>query len=310
MNKVTFSVIIAHYNSFKTVIRLLDSLLLWKETEIIIVDDKSEILIQNELKEKIKSYKNVIYIENNTGGKGAGCARNLGLKRAKGKWILFADADDFFLKGAFETIKKYENSNSDIIYFKVTSIFEDTGMKSDRHWENNELIDNYLLNKKYSKELLCLNRVPWGKLIKKELIDKYKLKFEEVPAANDTMFSVRSNFYANKIEVSLEKIYCVSRNTGSITTVKSEKNFDSIFSQDILLDKFLQEIGKDKFRPSFIREIILSYQFGIKKVFYVFRSIKNNKLKLFTYDFYRRLSLSYLKKYFKRKISQKKYLIK
>lgn len=305
-----YSIIIPHYNSLKTVIKLLDSLLSWKETEIILVDDKSEISVQNELREKIKKYKNVLYLENNTKGKGAGCARNLGLKIAKGKWILFADADDFFLEGAFESIKKYENSDSDIIYFKVTSIFEDTGMEADRHWENNELIENYLANKKYSKELLCLNRVPWGKIIKKELLDKHNIRFEEVPAANDTMFSIKSNFYAKKIEISLEKIYCVSRNFGSITTVKSEKNFDSIFSQDILLDKFLQEIGKNKFRPSFIREIILSYRFGMRKVFFVFKVIKDNKLKLFTYDFYRRISLNYLKRYFKRKISQKKYLVR
>lgn len=310
MKKIIYSIIIPHYNSLRTVIRLLESLLFWEEVEIILVDDKSEVIIKDELKEKLKNYHNVVYIENNTESKGAGCARNIGLEIARGKWLIFADSDDFFLEEAFEHIKKYENSNSDIIYFKVTSVFEDTGMEADRHWENNELIENYLANKKYSKELLCLNRVPWGKMIKKELVDKYNIKFEEVPAANDTMFSIKSNFYANKIEVSTERIYCVSRNSGSITTVKNEKNFDSIFSQDILLDKFLQQINKNKFRPSFVREIILSYRFGIKKVFFVLQVIKNNKLKLFTYDFYRRLSLNYLKKYFKRKISQKKYLVK
>lgn len=310
MERIRYSVIIPHYNSLETLFRLLESLVLWEETEIIVIDDKSNIKIQEILKKEIKKYKNIIYIENNTDGKGAGCARNLGLKVARGKWLMFADADDFFLEDAFKSIKKYENSDLDIIYFRVTSIFEDTGLEADRHWENNELLENYLKNKKYSKELLSLNRVPWGKMIKKELIDRYSIKFEEVPAANDTMFSIKSNFYATKIEVSLDKIYCVSRNSGSITTVKSEKNFDSIFSQDILLDSFLQKIGKNKFRPSFIREIILSYRFGIKKVLDTLKIIRKNKLKLFTYDFYRRLSLEYLKKYYKRKISQKKYLIK
>lgn len=45
-------------------------------------------------------------------GRGAGYARNTGLSHAKGKWIIFADADDFFYENAFVEFDKLSNVNS------------------------------------------------------------------------------------------------------------------------------------------------------------------------------------------------------
>ena len=71
----------------------------------------------------------ILYSDNKYG---AGGARNLGLKNARGKWLLFLDSDDFFLNTAFTVFDKYLNSSYDVIYFKLTSIFSATGEIADR----------------------------------------------------------------------------------------------------------------------------------------------------------------------------------
>lgn len=38
---------------------------------------------------------------------GAGYARNVGLEHAKGKWLLFADADDFYVDNMYDIISMH-----------------------------------------------------------------------------------------------------------------------------------------------------------------------------------------------------------
>jgi hypothetical protein len=49
-----------------------------------------------------------------------------------------------------------------------------------------------------SKEinLRLLFSVPWAKLIKKDLIDRHNISFEEILASNDINFSVKTGYYA------------------------------------------------------------------------------------------------------------------
>lgn len=81
----------------------------YPNTEIIIVDDGSNLetkKVLNTLKEKV----DVIITQNN---QGVCVARNNGIKKAKGDYILVLDSDDFFeakfLEGAYNVIKNNEN---------------------------------------------------------------------------------------------------------------------------------------------------------------------------------------------------------
>ena len=69
------------------------------------------------------NHRNIFTREN----KGAGYARNVGLSLAKGKWLLFADADDFFNLGFLNVLDNYIDSDNDIVYFSANSINIDTG---------------------------------------------------------------------------------------------------------------------------------------------------------------------------------------
>ncbi len=111
------SIIIPTYNRENLIKYTLDSLspLLQPtiELEIIVIDDGST---DNTIDLIAKNYPNVILMKNT--GKGAACARNYGLKSAKGKYILYLDSDDLlganYLKNKIELLE--QNPGIDACY--------------------------------------------------------------------------------------------------------------------------------------------------------------------------------------------------
>ena len=75
---------------------------------------------------------------------GAGFARNLGLRYACGKWVLFADADDFFHKDFYNIISAYEKSSYEVVYFDSYSVFSDTLVKT---YNREDIFKNMLIQK-------------------------------------------------------------------------------------------------------------------------------------------------------------------
>ena len=145
MENILFSIIIAYYNTADTLIKLLDSIPHDPDIEVIVVDDRST---ENKeafdaIKEKEQS-DNRIFLENTGTGKGCGAARNVGLRKASGKWLLFADADDYFLEGAFDEQRSHSESEADQIFFSPVSINVVTGEPAKRHVFYENLIRKYL----------------------------------------------------------------------------------------------------------------------------------------------------------------------
>lgn len=263
-NKLNYSIIIPHYNSFEKLQRLIKSIPTREDIEIIVIDDKSSIEVIKDIKfflgDKIK------FIENKTIKKGAGTCRNLGLEIANGRWILFADADDFFLKDWINEVDKYRESKFDIIYFIPTSMYEDNLKIAVRHIPYENMLIKFLekRNLKTEERIKYRFTVPWSKMIKKELCKENSLKFDEVIASNDVMFSVKTAYNAKNIEVSEQKIYCVTTSKGSLTQKLNKEILESRLNVSIRVNKFLKERKINKHMRSLLPYIIKSLNFELK----------------------------------------------
>ena len=88
----TYSIIIPHHNSPSLLQRLLNSIPERNDLEVIVVDDNSD---EEKRAYSSRSDVKILYIDK-LQTRGAGKARNEGLAVAQGKWLLFADADDFY----------------------------------------------------------------------------------------------------------------------------------------------------------------------------------------------------------------------
>lgn len=270
------SIIIPHFNSSKSLIRLLKSIPKDRDIEILVIDDQSNTEELNGIYISTE-YKYIKLLKNNK-EKSAGTCRNIGLKAAKGKWILFADADDFFVRDAFDILKKFENSEKDIIFFKPISCYSDTLLPAERHKIFGNLIDKYLEDKSIEKleDIKYKFIVPWSKLIRKSLIDKNKIFFDEVLASNDVMFSLKSSFKSKEIEISDEIIYCVTVHKGSLTMNMNKKIFYSRADVHQRKNIYLKEIGKEKYITPGLSLLVLGKRNGIKTFLYSIKIVLKN----------------------------------
>ena len=113
----SFSIIIPHYNIPNLLIRCLASIPIRDDTEVIIVDDNSSGSDCYQHHFQDLNRPDVKFIRT-TDGKGAGFVRNVGLTYATGKWVIFADADDFFVDDFNNILDSYKDSDKDVIYFR------------------------------------------------------------------------------------------------------------------------------------------------------------------------------------------------
>ncbi len=285
--KKKFSIIIPHYNSPNSLEMLLKSIPMNDELEVIVVDDRSteEIEGYNNVK---NNYMDVIFLENNKNKKGAGVARNVGLERASGDWLIFADADDFFTHDFWGAVNKYYETQYDIVYFTPTSMDINCGKIAHRHEAYVNMINNYMEIQSVKEEniLRYMFAPPWSKMIRRELVISNKIVFSETKVSNDVLFSMLCGYYAKGIGMSKEIIYCVTISEGSLTTSISKDVWQTRMDIDIERHNFLkQTLSKTDFEDLNIEGKVylylsVYYKFGWKCFWSVFRKLRKNKFKL------------------------------
>lgn len=113
-NKILFSVIIPAFNCGETLGKCIDSFLTqsFEDFEIILVDDGSDDAITLEILDYYDKAKNKVKVFRKDNG---GCvdARRYGIQQAEGKYITFADGDDFVSSDYFEILSKVVRHKAD-----------------------------------------------------------------------------------------------------------------------------------------------------------------------------------------------------
>lgn len=276
---INYTIIIPHKNTPKYLQRCLDSIPEREDIQVIVVDDNSDNVDTINFPGLNKKNTEVYFTKE---GKGAGYARNIGLSRAKGKWLLFADADDYFNLDFLTITDEYLDSDNEIIYFSASSIDIDTGKRSNRNKILVKSINEYKEGCIKSKDnLVFKNWMPWCKMFNHDFVQKNNLKFEEVKVGNDALFTINAGISANKIYVDVRSIYCVTFNKKSLSFNNNEDLFDERFMSKIRINNFLTKLNKTKYRLLLGPDIVESYNYGIKKTLGVIKIAKKNNNKVF-----------------------------
>ena len=280
---IKYSVIIPHKNCPELLSRCLKSIPYSNEIEVIVVDDNSD----NIEKLKFQQYScpdNVRFVYTKD-GKGAGHARNVGLSFATGDWLIFADADDFFAKNAFEIFAKYKNSEYGIVYFKHDSVFSDSLKPCQRYNVRNGLIEacQEAMNPENEARLRYKDVVPWSKMFRRSISVDFDIVFDEVPSSNDVMFVVQNAFKAKKIYASNEIVYTTTYREGSITRQINKVNNKSRFKVSLRYNKFMDSIGYPEFKIRVLSHVMLAFRkFGIREAIRYVHIVHQNNQTLFT----------------------------
>lgn len=260
----TYSFIIPHHNSPELLNRCLDSIPQREDIQIIVVDD-------NSAEDKCPCIKRddveVIYIDAEH-TKGAGRARNYGLKAAKGKWLLFADCDDYYNAGFLDVLDQYKDKDIEVLYFNYYFIDGKDGfMLSDNNLQKN--IISYDGSKEKTDYIKYRNNTPWTKMVSHDFVIRIEAFFEEVTNGNDVLFSLWIGNKAKYIAVSKVRLYSYIKTQNSIGTKKQSVNdLMCRLTHIVKHNAFNNALGFHKWNGnSFVFVVAQIKRMGIKRIF-------------------------------------------
>lgn len=256
-----YSIIIPHKNIVNLLLRCINSVPRRGDIEIIVIDDNSNTMSVVALQEtsRVRPDINIIFTKE---GRGAGYARNIGINHAQGEWLIFADADDYFTEDAFDFFLSQRASNSDIIYTRMTGWNDVTNNYCDRGETYSRMVHEYLSGTIPEKAMRYMFHSPCCKMIKKELVDKYHLRFSEVMTGNDALFSVMAGHYAHKIEAFDQTTYVATISGNNISRKYDFASVLSRYIEDLKINRFLRYHGQWRWQLPILETI---KQFGRRR---------------------------------------------
>lgn len=139
---IKYSFIVPVYNTEKYLKKCLDSLVnqTYKDFEIIVVNDGSTDKSSSIISKYQKKYKNIIVIDKEN--EGLSMARNRGVQKSSGKYIIFVDSDDYVSNKLLEEVDK-KIDDSDILRFQIATEDEGYTKINEYHEEGFESMCGY-----------------------------------------------------------------------------------------------------------------------------------------------------------------------
>lgn len=206
MNKV--SVIIPVYNVQDYLAECLESILnqTYTDFEILCIDDCSTDGSSAILREYARKDSR-IKIWTNEKNRGQAYARNIGLSKAAGEYVLFVDADDMICQ---ELLKKCMeiSGNSDMVCFDYKQVLGSSGadVKQDRYQMDDGLYDgrDFWTEAVYKESIII---APWSKLYRKGFLLDQQITFYNGIIYEDILFSFQCYVKAQKVYSLNEKLY-------------------------------------------------------------------------------------------------------
>lgn len=207
-----------------------------KEIEIILVDDGSPDNCGNICDEYAKKDDRIKVIHKKN--EGVSSARNLGILKARGKYIGFVDADDWIEKDFYEKMIEFGEKNqldiviSGFVKDKDNRILEVLKRDKKRVFNSLGALKNLLARKIYDWS-------PWDKIYRKDIIKKYNIFFDlNVNMGEDLDFIWKLFNKTNNIGyISLNKYHYCYRENSAVTNKNPKKKISSISVMKKILDE-------------------------------------------------------------------------
>lgn len=249
------SIIVPIYNVEKYVekcIRSCEAQDISKEDyEIVIINDGSP---DNSLKivERIADeFPNIKIISQPN--KGLSAARNTGMRNASGDYYMFVDSDDWIAEKCLGKIcSKLRTEQPDALAICAANVNGDGMIERRQTYADVTPVSGYELLKKGVSP--CAPFAIWSA----KFFKKYELSFFEGIFHEDSEFTPRAYYLAEKVSFVNDIIYYVFQNPNSITRTQNPKRaFDLVNVVCTHLSKFCKSIVRKEHRPVFYNLIAL-----------------------------------------------------
>ena len=245
---MTFSIIIPAYNAEAYLSRCLDSIFSqeFEGYEVIVINDGSTDGTAFLLEEYASKHPNLRVL--NQSNQGMASARNHGLEKAQGEYILFVDSDDRIIENALATLAQHIDGEDIIgfgsrIFNEIDCTYNDNSVTSTTpvlgwdYFNHERLIARPV-------HFVCI----WQRAYRREFLDNNHLRFVDgLRRAEDDLFTTMAFLHAKSVKTIDDNLYIYHVRPGSITRSSDPKlDADSWRAQHILADTFIHMQGIDK----------------------------------------------------------------
>lgn len=257
------SIIIPVYNAEKYLAKCINSIISQsnKDWELILIDDGSTDLSSKICREYCQTDHRIKYYYTNNGGPSR--ARNYGLEKATGEWILFIDSDDWIDHNLLDL--PLTRPNSDLIFFGIQRRYLDRTERCSIDFDvlisdHSSIIDDILYKLFTNKDQLF--GYTCNKFFKRSIINNNNIYFiESLRIKEDEVFTLTYCNYINSISVTNKALYNYRILSNSLSHNKN--NYCNYFSLCKTLEKIINNNHYSKLHNAFIQRIMNYYLFSL-----------------------------------------------
>lgn len=262
------SIIVPNYNTAQFLPRCLDSLInqTFSDIEIICIDNNSTDNSLEILKQYAQNDNRVkVFCETQSG---AAVARNLGLENATGKYLMFCDSDDWYEPNTCEIMHKtIEQKQVDVVCCHAFLELQEGLSESEKVIRSEEKYYNLKKYGKFSitdKVRLKTNVLLWNKIWRRDLIEKYHIRFPQGHEHEDDAFWFMYSFIANSIYYLKQKLYHYFIRQGSVMSSvvnkKPKNKMDRILVSHCICNFLMEHKLFDTFKQSMLKIYCLEFK--------------------------------------------------
>ncbi len=262
MTRPELSIIIPAYNCTDDIPRMIDSIKAqdYSDYELIIVNDHSTDDTVEVIDKLSQSDKRIIIINQPANG-GASVARNTGISRAKGKYLMFLDADDTLKKRALtKFISAIKSNQAQLAVSGFTIITRKNRQELSRVDVCSELLPGRQTDEPWKIYILRLLGIDgrlyqvWNKIYLTSLIKKHHLAFQSgVNFGEDLLFNLDYLSLISHISFIPAPLYNYYQSLDGGTFSKSSLVYQNRLDNFTALEKFLADIPSGEPRDSLLR---------------------------------------------------------
>lgn len=238
-----FSIIIPVYNAENSIVVCLKKIAkqTFADFELVIVDDGSKDNSLKAINDFASQHPSMSINIINQDNAGAGAARNTGISKAEGEYIVYIDSDDYVDDDFLEQTDRIINqSKADVVFVDIVrenetgNIIRYERMSDFKHLEKERMIRWQLTGK-----------MPWGgvrKIVRTALVKDNNLRYAtQIKVGEESIYSFRVLELARNIAFQTNSFYHYVDNSNSLTSNDVVENSLSVFD---FMYGYLRESGK------------------------------------------------------------------
>ena len=217
---------------------------MFKEIELIIVNDGTKDKSIEQIQDLINGYDNIYLI--NQENSGLSVARNNGMKNSSGDYVWFIDSDDWITSDAVKVLMPYFDGMNDIVSFGYTKVTEDEESLCAIYYNESKTFSGKETFRRKCEFATMAQRAVY----RKKFLDTNNLYFMPGILNEDDELCLRASYLAENVTLIPQSIYYFLRTSGDkhksiMNTVKPKLGYDFLIVSKSL-SNFANEYVKEK----------------------------------------------------------------